>query len=128
MAVFGHLPRAHLAPYVAAQLVGSVAASFAARAVHGAVNSGGAVIATVPTVGAAEAFGVEFVGAFLLVFVIAALCHQPQSSCTVSINLALLISVFFFHNECIRNLQGVDGDVDESGEDAGDGDRHRHVH
>ncbi|XP_040382654.1 aquaporin NIP3-3-like [Oryza brachyantha] len=80
MAVFGHLPRAHLAPYVAAQLVGAVAASFAARAVHGAANSGAAVIATVPTVGAAEAFGVEFVATFVLVFVITALATDPKAA------------------------------------------------
>jgi len=80
MAAFGHLPRPHLAPYVAAQLLGSTAASFAAKALYGggAVDLGAAV-ATVPAVGAAEAFLVEFAATFVFLFVVTALATDPKA-------------------------------------------------
>ncbi|CAO2164421.1 unnamed protein product [Urochloa humidicola] len=82
MALFGYLPRLQLLPYVAAQLLGSMAASFAAKAVYGgdlAASSLGAAVATVPTVGAAQAVAVEFVATFVLAFVITALSTDPKA-------------------------------------------------
>ncbi|CAO2186948.1 unnamed protein product [Urochloa humidicola] len=82
MTVFGYLPRRQLLPYVAAQLLGSTAASFAAKAVYCsdlAARSLGAAVATVPTVGAAQAVAVEFVATFVLVFVITALSTDPKA-------------------------------------------------
>ena len=78
MAVFGYLPRAHLAPYMAAQFLGSIAASFLAKAIYRPENAG-AIIATVPTLGTAEAFFVEFVITFVLLFVIVAHVVDPKA-------------------------------------------------
>ncbi|CAL5008501.1 unnamed protein product [Urochloa decumbens] len=76
MAAFGYLPRAQLLPYVAVQLLGSTAASFAAKAVY---NNPANLGATVPAVGAGEAVVVEFVATFVLVFVITALSTDPKA-------------------------------------------------
>jgi aquaporin NIP len=78
MAVFGHLPPAHLVPYVVAQLLGSTAASFVAKALYDPVNLG-ATVATVPRIGAFEAFWVEFITTFILLFVITALSTDPRA-------------------------------------------------
>ncbi|CAO2168024.1 unnamed protein product [Urochloa humidicola] len=82
MVLFGYLPRRQLLLYVAAQLLGSTAASFATKAIYGgdlAASSLGAAVATVPTVGAAQAVAVEFVATFVLVFVITALSTDPKA-------------------------------------------------
>ncbi|CAO2210154.1 unnamed protein product [Urochloa humidicola] len=81
MAVFGYLPRSQLLPYVAAQLLGSTAASFAAKAVYGNPASLGAAVATVPApaVGGVQAFAVEFIATFVLLFVITALSTDPKA-------------------------------------------------
>jgi aquaporin NIP len=80
MAALGHLPRPHLAPYVAAQLLGSTAASFAAKALYGGGPADlGAAVATVPAVGAAEAFLVEFAATFVFLFVVTALATDPNA-------------------------------------------------
>ncbi|KAF7038275.1 hypothetical protein CFC21_048477 [Triticum aestivum] len=71
MAAFGHLPPAHLAPYVTAQVLGSTAASFVGNAIYHPVNPG---IATVPSVGA-----VEFIITFVLLFVITAVATDPHA-------------------------------------------------
>ncbi|XP_044972905.1 aquaporin NIP3-3-like isoform X2 [Hordeum vulgare subsp. vulgare] len=76
MAVFGHLPPAHLVPYVAAQVLGSTAASFVGKAIYHPVNPG---IATVPSVGTVEAFAVEFIITFVLLFVITAVATDPHA-------------------------------------------------
>ncbi|KAJ1267261.1 hypothetical protein BS78_07G043400 [Paspalum vaginatum] len=79
MAAFGHLQRAHLAPYVAAQLLGSTAASFAAKALYGGPAGMGSTVATVPSVGAMQAFWVEFVATFVFLFVVTALATDPKA-------------------------------------------------
>ncbi|RCV30042.1 hypothetical protein SETIT_6G062300v2 [Setaria italica] len=79
MAAFGYLPRAHLLPYVAAQLLGSTTASFAAKAVYNNPANLGATVATVPAVGAGEALVVEFFTTFVLLFVITALSTDPKA-------------------------------------------------
>ncbi|KAL6659316.1 hypothetical protein ACP70R_003356 [Stipagrostis hirtigluma subsp. patula] len=78
MGVFGHLPRAHVLPYAAAQTLASLAAAFLARGLYRPARP--AVMATVPTVGAAEAFFLELVLTFVLVFVITAVATDPTSS------------------------------------------------
>ncbi|CAL5004111.1 unnamed protein product [Urochloa decumbens] len=82
MAAFGHLPLAHLAPYVAAQLLGSAAAAFAAKALYSgglSVGTLAATVATVPGVGDAEAFLVEFAATFVFLFVVTALATDPKA-------------------------------------------------
>jgi aquaporin NIP len=80
MAVFGHLPRAHVLPYAAAQTMGSLAATFLAKAMYRPADP--AVMATVPRagVGAAQAFFLELVLTFVLVFVITAVATDPTSA------------------------------------------------
>jgi len=78
MGVFGHLPRAHVLPYAAAQTMGSVAATFLAKAMYRPADP--AVMATVPRVGAAEAFVLELVLTFVLMFVITAVATDPTSA------------------------------------------------
>ncbi|XP_047056661.1 aquaporin NIP3-3-like [Lolium rigidum] len=76
MAVFGHLPLAHLVPYIAAQVLGSTAASFVGHAIYHPMSGG---IATVPSIGTVEAFAVEFVITFVLLFVIVAVATDPHA-------------------------------------------------
>ncbi|RLN04572.1 hypothetical protein C2845_PM13G03040 [Panicum miliaceum] len=64
MGVFGHLPRAHVLPYAAAQTLGSAAATFLAKGMYRPADPG--VMATVPRVGAAEAFFLELALTFVL--------------------------------------------------------------
>ncbi|XP_006659832.1 aquaporin NIP3-2 [Oryza brachyantha] len=76
MTVFGHLPPAHLLPYMAAQILGSIGASFAVKGLYHPVNPG---IVTVPKVGTVEAFFLEFVTTFVLLFIITALATDPNA-------------------------------------------------
>nr|CAB3482143.1 unnamed protein product [Digitaria exilis] len=78
MAVFGYLPKAQLVPYVAAQLLGSTIASLLAKGIYKPTNLG-ATITTVPTIGTAETFVVEFITTFILLFVIASLATDPKA-------------------------------------------------
>jgi aquaporin NIP len=78
MGVFGYLPRAHVLPYAAAQTAGSAAAAFLAKAMYRPADP--AVMATVPRVGAAQAFFLELVLTFVLMFVIAAVATDPTSA------------------------------------------------
>ena len=92
MGVFGHLPRAHVLPYAAAQTLGSAAATFLAKGMYRPVDPG--VMATVPRVGAAEAFVLELVLSFVLMFVIAAVATDPASSKElVAISIAAAITM-----------------------------------
>ena len=84
MGVFGHLPRAHVLPYAAA--------TFLAKGMYRPVDPG--VMATVPRVGAAEAFVLELVLSFVLMFVIAAVATDPASSKElVAISIAAAITM-----------------------------------
>ncbi|KAG8046493.1 hypothetical protein GUJ93_ZPchr0008g12579 [Zizania palustris] len=76
MAVFGHLPLAHLLPYMAAQVLGSIGASFAVKGLYHPVNPG---IVTVPKVGTVEAFFLEFITTFILLLIITALATDPNA-------------------------------------------------
>ncbi|TKW08967.1 hypothetical protein SEVIR_6G060200v4 [Setaria viridis] len=93
MAAFGHLPRAHVAPYAAAQTLGSAAATFLAKGMYRPADPG--VMATVPRSGAvAEAFFVELALTFVLVFVIAAVATDPASSKeAVAVSIAAAITM-----------------------------------
>ncbi|CAL5010040.1 unnamed protein product [Urochloa decumbens] len=78
MAAFGHLPSGHVLPYAAAQTAGSTAAAFLAKGVLRPPDPG--VMASVPRGGAGQAFFLELVLTFVLVFVIAAVATDPASS------------------------------------------------
>ncbi len=68
-------PSAEVVPYVGAQCMGAVAASFLSRAALGDVGSVGATLPTVPT---AAAFGVEWLLSFALMFVIMAVATDER--------------------------------------------------
>jgi len=68
MTVFGHLPLA--------QILGSIAASFSVKGIYHPVNPG---IATIPKVGTTEAFFLEFITTFVLLFIITALATDPHA-------------------------------------------------
>jgi MIP family channel proteins len=68
-------PSAEVVPYVAAQCMGAVAASFLSRSALGTAGSGGA---TLPTVSIAAAFGVEWLLSFVLMFVIMAVATDER--------------------------------------------------
>ena len=92
MGVFGHLPRAHVLPYAASQTLGSAAATFLAKGMYRPVDPG--VMATVPRVGAGEAFVLELVLTFVLMFVIASVATDPASSKElVAISIAAAITM-----------------------------------
>ncbi|XP_025822732.1 aquaporin NIP3-2-like [Panicum hallii] len=76
MTVFGHLPLAHLLPYMTAQVLGSIAASFTVKGIYHPVNPG---ITTVPKVGTVEAFFLELIMTFVLLFIITALATDPHA-------------------------------------------------
>ncbi|CAO2199927.1 unnamed protein product [Urochloa humidicola] len=76
MTVFGHLPLAHLLPYMTAQILGSIAASFSVKGIYHPVNPG---ISTIPKVGITEAFFLEFITTFVLLFIITALATDPHA-------------------------------------------------
>jgi aquaporin Z len=63
----GHLERRQVVPFVLAQCLGAIAASMVARSGLGPVASLGA---TIPSVGVATAFGIEWLLSFLLMCVI----------------------------------------------------------
>jgi MIP family channel proteins len=63
----GSFPRRDVAPYVAAQCIGAIAASLALRVILGGVGGLGA---TVPAIGIGRSFAVEWLLSFLLMFVI----------------------------------------------------------
>nr|CAB3482129.1 unnamed protein product [Digitaria exilis] len=76
MALFGHLPLSHLLPYMTAQILGSIVASFTVKGIYHPVNPG---IATVPKVATVEAFFLEFIMTFVLLFIITALATDPHA-------------------------------------------------
>ncbi|GJN12457.1 hypothetical protein PR202_ga30736 [Eleusine coracana subsp. coracana] len=80
MAVFRHLPLAHLAPYLAAQVLGATCASFAAKAMYrDLVSNLASTVTTVPAIGATEAFFIEFMTTFAFLFVVTALATDPNA-------------------------------------------------
>nr|TKW08981.1 hypothetical protein SEVIR_6G061300v2 [Setaria viridis] len=64
MADFGHLPLAHLLPYMTAQILGSITASFTVKGIYHPVNPG---IATVPKFGTVKELIAVAVGAEVMV-------------------------------------------------------------
>ncbi|XP_022683452.1 aquaporin NIP3-3 [Setaria italica] len=75
MSAFGHLPLAHLLPYMTAQILGSITASFTVKGIYHPVNPG---IATVPKFGTVEAFFFYFIMIFVLLLLITALATDPH--------------------------------------------------
>ena len=72
----GRFPKRHVAPYVAAQLVGAAAAALMLRWLFGVVADLGA---TVPTGGAGQALGLEVVITAFLMFVIMAVATDARA-------------------------------------------------
>ncbi|CAD6246393.1 unnamed protein product [Miscanthus lutarioriparius] len=98
MAVFGHLPLAHIAPYVAAQILGSIVASFTVKGIYHPVNPG---IATIPKVGTTEAFFLEFITTFVLLFIITL---SPLISHAVKELIAVVVGARIMLNALVAGL------------------------
>uniref|UniRef100_A0A0D9XXS1 Aquaporin n=1 Tax=Leersia perrieri TaxID=77586 RepID=A0A0D9XXS1_9ORYZ len=77
MAALRRLPPAHLLPYVAAQVAGAAAAALAVEGIHHPANREWMV--SVPKVGTVEAFFLEFVTTFVLLFVITAFATDSNA-------------------------------------------------
>ncbi|MQM12639.1 hypothetical protein Taro_045556 [Colocasia esculenta] len=75
-AAFRHFPWAQVPAYVAVQVTASVCASFALKGVYHPFLSGGV---TVPSVSTAQAFFLEFVTTFILMFVIVAITTDTRA-------------------------------------------------
>ena len=85
-AALRHFPWAQVPAYIAAQVSGSICASFALKAVFNPFMSGGV---TVPSVGNAQAFALEFIVTFILLFVVTAVATDTRAVSTSSLLLRL---------------------------------------
>ncbi|KAI4352772.1 hypothetical protein L6164_006993 [Bauhinia variegata] len=75
-ATFRHFPWAHVPAYIAAQVTGSICASFALKGVFHPFMSGGV---TVPSGSIAQAFALEFIITFNLLFVVTAVATDTRA-------------------------------------------------
>lgn len=75
-ATLRHFPWAHVPAYIAAQVLGSICASFALKAVFHPFMSGGV---TVPSISNGQAFALEFLITFNLLFVVTAVATDTRA-------------------------------------------------
>ncbi|KAL1205568.1 Aquaporin NIP6-1 [Cardamine amara subsp. amara] len=75
-AALKHFPWKHVPVYIGAQVMASVCAAFALKAVFEPTMSGGV---TVPTVGLSQAFALEFIISFNLMFVVTAVATDTRA-------------------------------------------------
>ncbi|KAF6156799.1 hypothetical protein GIB67_033268 [Kingdonia uniflora] len=75
-AALRHFPWVHVPAYIAAQVSGSICASFALKGVFHPFLAGGV---TVPSVGTSQAFALEFVITFNLLFVVTAVATDTRA-------------------------------------------------
>ena len=78
-AALRHFPWVQVPAYIAAQVSGSICASFALKGVFNPFMSGGV---TVPSVGNGQAFALEFVITFVLLFVVTAVATDTRAVST----------------------------------------------
>lgn len=94
-AALRHFPWVQVPAYIAAQVSASICASFALKGVFHPFMSGGV---TVPSVSTGQAFALEFIITFNLLFVVTAVATDTRAVCTFS--LVILInqkqSIHFF--------------------------------
>ncbi|WCJ23683.1 NOD26-like intrinsic protein 7 1 [Euphorbia peplus] len=74
-ATFGHFPWSKVPFYVVAQTVGSVLATYAGKYIYGISPDH---MATRPLLGCGPAFLVEFIAAFIIMFLVAGLTYHPS--------------------------------------------------
>ncbi|XP_073276611.1 probable aquaporin NIP5-1 [Primulina huaijiensis] len=75
-AIFRHFPWPHVPAYIAAQVLGSICASFALKGLfHNSMSRG----VTVPSVSNGQAFALEFIIAFILLFVVTAVATDTRA-------------------------------------------------
>jgi MIP family channel proteins len=77
----GKHPVALAGPYIVAQAAGAILASLAARAIHGDIAD---LAPTVPSGSAMDAFWVEIIATFLLVFVVSGVATDKRSPAAVT--------------------------------------------
>ncbi|KAL0542415.1 hypothetical protein IC582_022522 [Cucumis melo] len=76
LATLRHFPLAHVPAYITAQVSASICASFALKGVFHPFMSGGV---TVPSVGTAQAFALEFLITFNLLFVVTSVATDTRA-------------------------------------------------
>ncbi|XP_050216169.1 probable aquaporin NIP7-1 [Mercurialis annua] len=74
-ATFGHFPWSKVPFYVAAQIIGSILATYVGKGVYGIKPE---LLATRSAQGCQSAFWVEFIATFIFMFLIASLKYQPS--------------------------------------------------
>ncbi|KAJ3684489.1 hypothetical protein LUZ61_013653 [Rhynchospora tenuis] len=77
LSLFRHFPFVYVPLYIAAQLLGSICASFALKFVFNPFHNGGL---TVPTISTGRAFFLEFLITFILLFVITSLAFDIKAN------------------------------------------------
>ncbi|KAJ4807193.1 NOD26-like intrinsic protein 1 [Rhynchospora pubera] len=77
LSLFRHFPFVYVPLYIAAQVLGSICASFALKFIFHPFHNGGV---TVPTISTARAFFLEFLITFILLFVITSLVFDLKAN------------------------------------------------
>ncbi|KAK7839868.1 putative aquaporin nip5-1 [Quercus suber] len=102
-AVLRHFPWVQVPAYIAAQVSASICASFALKGVFHPYMSGGV---TVPTISTGQAFALEFIITFNLLFVVTAVATDTRAACKWGFNESRTNSGA---SSCSRKLQGFVG-------------------
>lgn len=79
-ATFRHFPWSQVPIYIIAQVSASISASFALKVVFHPFMNGGV---TVPSVGNGQAFALEFIVTFVLMFIITAVATDTRAVCNL---------------------------------------------
>ncbi|CAN1744407.1 Probable aquaporin NIP5-1 [Linum perenne] len=88
-----HFPWVHVPAYIAAQVSASICASFALKGVFHPFMSGGV---TVPSVSTGQAFALEFIITFVLLFVVTAVATDTRALFWIS-----WLNIGYISDECI---------------------------
>ncbi|KAJ3682616.1 hypothetical protein LUZ60_015189 [Juncus effusus] len=93
LSIFRHFPFVHVPFYIAAQITGSICASFALKFIFHPFRSGGV---TVPSISTGRAFFLEFVITFILLFVITSMAFDSKTnkkSAGMAIGMTVLLNI-----------------------------------
>ncbi|XP_022854702.1 aquaporin NIP6-1-like, partial [Olea europaea var. sylvestris] len=95
-AALKHFPWKHVPSYIGAQVMASLTASFLVKGIFNSMMGGGV---TAPSGGYAQAFALEFIITFNLMFVLTAVATDTRAVPTFFINMATMSPIFslYFH-------------------------------
>ncbi|KAK2997428.1 hypothetical protein RJ639_025627, partial [Escallonia herrerae] len=131
-AALRHFPWNQVPAYIAAQVSASVCASFALKGIFHPFMSGGV---TVPSIGTGQAFALEFLVTFNLMFVITAVATDTRAVgelAGIAIGATVLLDILIagsyiveFHGRRFRDSQAINWGFNESCENAGSSTGHQ---